>query len=161
MDFHFKAGDLPLLVSMPHVGLDIPDELARRMTPAAQHRTDTDWHLQQLYGFLEQMGASTLAARWSRYVVDLNRPPENTNLYPGQDTTGLCPTDTFGKLPLYLLGQAPDAAEVQQRLQQYWQPYHRQLQGEIERLLQLHGVVVLWDAHSDRKSTRLNSSHRL
>ena len=42
------------------------------------------------------MGASTLAARWSRYVIDLNRPPEDTNLYPGQDTTGLCPVDTFG-----------------------------------------------------------------
>ena len=148
MDFHFKAGHLPLLVSMPHVGLDIPDHLLPRMTPAAQDRADTDWHLVQLYGFLEQMGASTLSARWSRYVVDLNRPPENSNLYPGQDTTGLCPLDTFHKQPLYLPGQAPDEAEVQQRLAQYWQPYHRQLRSEIDRLLQLHGTVVLWDAHS-------------
>jgi N-formylglutamate deformylase len=148
MDFHFKAGHLPLLVSMPHAGLDIPDQLARRMTPAAQHRADTDWHLVPLYGFLQQMGASTLAARWSRYVVDLNRPPEDGNLYPGQDSTGLCPLDTFDKQPLYRPGQAPDEAEVQQRLAQYWQPYHRQLQSEIDRLLQLHGVVLLWDAHS-------------
>lgn len=148
MDFSFKAGSLPLLVSMPHVGTDIPDEIARRMTPAALQKADTDWHLTQLYGFLEEMGASTLSARWSRYVIDLNRPPEDTNLYPGQDTTGLCPSDTFARAPLYQPGQAPAAAEVAERLQQYWQPYHRQLRAELVRLLHLHGRVVLWDAHS-------------
>lgn len=148
MDFQFKAGSIPLLVSMPHVGTDIPDDIAARMAPAAVEKADTDWHLVQLYGFLEQMGASTLSARWSRYVIDLNRPPENTNLYPGQDTTGLCPVDTFHREPLYVDGRAPDEAEVQRRLQQYWKPYHDQLRAELDRLLAIHGTVVLWDAHS-------------
>ena len=148
MDFHFKAGSIPLLVSMPHVGTDIPDDLAARMTPAAAEKADTDWHLAQLYGFLEQMGASTLAARWSRYVIDLNRPPENTNLYPGQDTTGLCPVDTFHRQPLYAGGYQPDQQEALRRLPLYWEPYHRQLRAELDRLLALHGTVVLWDAHS-------------
>jgi N-formylglutamate deformylase len=133
---------------MPHVGTDIPDELLAAMTPAAAARQDTDWHLAQLYDFLGAMGASVLSARWSRYVIDLNRPPENTNLYPGQDTTGLCPLDTFHRLPLYREGQAPDTAAVQRRLQAYWQPYHDQLRAELGRLLALHGRVVLWDAHS-------------
>jgi N-formylglutamate amidohydrolase len=70
------------------------------------------------------MGASTLSARWSRYLIDLNRPPENTNLYPGQDTTGLCPVDTFGRERLYREGMEPDEAEVQRRLERYWRPYH-------------------------------------
>ncbi len=148
MDFQFKPGSIPLLVSMPHVGTDIPDEIAARLTPAALPRTDTDWHLEQLYSFLDEMGASTIAARWSRYVIDLNRPPENTNLYPGQDTTGLCPLDTFGSAPLYLEGTQPDEAEVKLRLARHWQPYHSQLRAELERLLALHGKVVLWDAHS-------------
>ena len=148
MDFHFKAGSIPLLVSMPHVGTDIPDDIAARMTPAAAEKADTDWHLAQLYGFLEQMGASTLAARWSRYVIDLNRPPENTNLYPGQDTTGLCPVDTFHRQPLYAGGYQPDQQEALRRLPLYWEPYHRQLRAELERMLALHGTVVLWDAHS-------------
>ena len=148
MDFKFRQGRVPLLVSMPHVGTDVPDDLAARMTPEARPRQDTDWHLDRLYGFAEEMGASTIAARWSRYVIDLNRPPENTNLYPGMDTTGLCPLDTFQRQPLYLDGQAPTQAEVQQRLKQYWQPYHAQLKAELERLLAEFGKVVLWDAHS-------------
>ncbi len=148
MDYQFKAGGIPLLVSMPHVGTDIPDDIAARFTPDALHKQDTDWHLVQLYGFLQEMGASTLSARWSRYVIDLNRPPENTNLYPGQDTTGLCPLDTFHREPLYREGQQPDQAEVQRRLAAYWKPYHDRLRAELERLLQLHGRVVLWDAHS-------------
>ncbi|WP_028101981.1 N-formylglutamate deformylase [Pseudoduganella violaceinigra] len=148
MDYRFNAGSIPLLVSMPHVGTDIPDDIAAGMAPAAVEKADTDWHLARLYGFLQEMGASTLSARWSRYVIDLNRPPENTNLYPGQDTTGLCPLDTFHREPLYLEGRQPSQAEVERRLAAYWQPYHAQLRGELDRLLSLHGKVVLWDAHS-------------
>ena len=148
MDFQFKAGTLPFLVSMPHVGTDIPDDLAARMSPEARVLADTDWHLVRLYDFLEQMGASTISARWSRYVIDLNRPPENTNLYPGMDTTGLCPVDTFDSAPLYQPGQEPDEREVRGRLRHYWHPYHAQIRAELDRLLSLHGQVVLWDAHS-------------
>lgn len=148
MDYQFKAGSIPLLVSMPHVGTDIPDDVAAAMTPAAVDKQDTDWHLVRLYEFLGEMGASTLSARWSRYVIDLNRPPENTNLYPGQDTTGLCPVDTFHREPLYREGHTPSEAEVRRRLAAYWKPYHDQLRAELDRLLALHGRVVLWDAHS-------------
>jgi N-formylglutamate deformylase len=148
MDFRFRAGSAPLLISMPHVGTDIPDHIAATMAPIALARADTDWHLEQLYAFAEEMGASTLAARWSRYVIDVNRPPEDTNLYPGLDTTGLCPVDTFARAPLYQAGRAPSDGEVKQRLQRYWQPYHQQLRAELDRLLALHGRVVLWDAHS-------------
>lgn len=148
MDYQFTAGSIPLLVSMPHVGTDIPDDIAARMAPCALARADTDWHLRELYGFLGEMGASVISARWSRYVIDLNRPPEDTNLYPGLSTTGLCPVDTFGSEALYREGNNPGEAEVQDRLRHYWQPYHRQLRAELDRLLGIHGRVVLWDAHS-------------
>jgi N-formylglutamate deformylase len=148
MDYQFTAGSIPLLVSMPHVGTDIPDDIAARMAPCALARADTDWHLRELYGFLGEMGASVISARWSRYVIDLNRPPEDTNLYPGLSTTGLCPIDTFGSEALYREGNNPGEAEVQDRLRHYWQPYHRQLRAELDRLLGIHGRVVLWDAHS-------------
>jgi len=148
MDFRFKPGSAPLLLSMPHVGTDIPDEVAATMAPCALATADTDWHLSELYEAAGRLGISTLAARWSRYAIDLNRPPENTNLYPGLDTTGLCPVDTFGRESLYQEGGLPDAAEVQRRLERYWRPYHTQLRAELARLLALHGRVVLWDAHS-------------
>ena len=148
MEFRFKAGRLPMLVSMPHAGTDIPDEVADTLAPCAAARADTDWHLPELYGFLEEMGISTISARWSRYLIDLNRPPENTNLYPGLDTTGLCPLDTFGRERLYKEGMEPGQAEVGRRLERYWRPYHEQLGAELERLKAEHGRVVLWEAHS-------------
>ena len=148
MDFEFKQGRIPLLVSMPHVGTDVPDDIAARMAPCATARADTDWHLKELYGFLGEMGASVIAARWSRYVIDLNRPRDDTNLYPGLSTTGLCPVDTFSSEPLYREGCAPGEQEVQIRLRHYWQPYHAQLRAELDRMLAIHPRVALWDAHS-------------
>lgn len=146
--FTLTLGTAPLLVSFPHAGTEIPDELAVRMTPEALQRADVDWHLPQLYAFAHAMGASTIAARFARHVIDLNRPPKDESLYPGQDVTGLLPLDTFRKQPLYRPGQAPDAAEAQQRRAVYWQPYHDALRAELDRLRTLHGSVVLWDAHS-------------
>jgi len=146
--FTLTLGTAPLLVSFPHAGTEIPGELAARMTPEALQRADVDWHLPQLYAFAHAMGASTLAARFARHVIDLNRPPEDESLYPGQDVTGLLPLDTFRKQPLYRPGQAPDAAEAQQRRALYWQPYHDALRAELDRLRAVHGSVVLWDAHS-------------
>ena len=141
-------GSLPLLVSFPHAGTQIPDALAARMTPEALQLADVDWHLPQLYAFAKAMGASLLSACFARHVIDLNRPPEGTSLYPGQDVTGLLPLDTFRKEPLYLSGQAPVAAEAEERRERYWQPYHDALRAELDRLRAAHGSVVLWDAHS-------------
>ncbi len=141
-------GTLPLLISIPHLGTELPLEFAKLMNPTAAITQDTDWHLDLLYGFAQSMGASVLQARVSRYVIDLNRPPGGESLYPGQTTTGLCPTETFHGEPLYLPGYAPDAAEQARRLRVYWQPYHGALQQELARLRALHGAVLLWDAHS-------------
>jgi N-formylglutamate deformylase len=146
--FSLHRGSAPLLVSFPHAGTEIPPELAERMTPEALQRADVDWHLPILYAFAREMGATTIAARFARHVIDLNRPPEDTSLYPGQDVTGLLPLDTFRKQPLYRDGAAPDAAEAQRRRGVYWQPYHDALRAELDRLRGLHGSVVLWDAHS-------------
>lgn len=146
--YSLHRGTLPLLISFPHAGTQIPEALAARMTPAALQLADVDWHLPQLYAFAKAMGASLLSARFARHVIDLNRPPEDTSLYPGQDVTGLLPLDTFRKEPLYLPGQAPVAAEAEERRERYWQPYHDALRSELDRLRAAHGSVVLWDAHS-------------
>jgi N-formylglutamate deformylase len=147
-DFHFKQGSTPLLLSIPHCGTHIPPGLIARMTPAALRVPDTDWHLPQLYDFAADLGASVLAATNSRYVIDLNRPEDDANLYPGQDTTGLVPGDTFAKEPVYLPGQEPDAADIAARKLNHWQPYHAQLAAELARIKARHGYALLWDAHS-------------
>lgn len=146
--FRLQHGSSSLLVSMPHVGTHLPPELAARMTDAALAFPDTDWHVDRLYDFLDELGASVLCPTHSRYVVDLNRPPDGTNLYPGQDTTALVPTDTFAREPIYRSGEAPDEREVAERIARYWRPYHDALQGELERIRAAHGHALLWDAHS-------------
>jgi N-formylglutamate deformylase len=148
--FTFYRGTAPLLLSIPHLGTFIPHAIAATMTPAALATPDTDWHLDRLYDFAREIGASILGATQSRYVVDLNRPPDNANLYPGQNTTGLCPIDTFDSEPIYREGCAPSGSEIESRRVQYWQPYHDQLRAELTRLHAQHGNVVLWDAHSIR-----------
>jgi N-formylglutamate deformylase len=91
-----------------------------------------------------------LVPRWSRYLIDLNRPPEDAPMYPGANNTGLCPTHFFSGDPLYLEGQAPDAAEIARRRDAYWLPYHDALQAELARLRAQHGHVLLFDGHSIR-----------
>ncbi|MGQ0655307.1 MAG: N-formylglutamate deformylase [Betaproteobacteria bacterium] len=145
--FTFRPGRTPLLVSMPHTGTHVPDWLAGRLTPAARAIPDTDWHLERLYSFVGELGASVVIATHSRYVVDLNRAPDNANLYPGQDTTALVPVDTFHKQPLYD-GPVPGDAEIAERVEKYWMPYHAKLREELERLRNEHGYALLWDAHS-------------
>ena len=149
--FIFHQGSAPLLISFPHVGTHLPPALAARLTPKARQVWDTDWHLPRLYDFAQALGASTLVATHSRYVIDLNRPPDGSSLYPGQQTTGLCPTEDFDGESIYLdPADAPDDAEVVARRDRFWQPYHDQLAAELARLRAQHGAVALWDAHSIR-----------
>ena len=150
--FTLYRGSAPLLVSLPHDGSQIPDELAARMTPSARRAPDTDWHVSQLYDFARELGASILVPRWSRYVIDLNRGEDDTSLYPGHNTTGLCPIVQFGGEPVYLPNQQPDAAEVSARIERYWRPYHEALRDELARLHSAHGRVILWEGHSIKGS---------
>ena len=149
--FRLRQGRTPLLISMPHVGSAIPDDQQHRYQPRALASEDTDWHLEQLYGEIaDTLGASLIVPHYSRYLIDLNRPPEDTPMYPGASNTELCPTRFFTGEPLYLEGQAPDEAEKARRREQYWLPYHRALTAEMNRLRTLHGHALLFDAHSIR-----------
>jgi N-formylglutamate deformylase len=146
--FRFRQGAGPLLVSIPHAGTFIPADLAARMTSAALAVPDTDWHVDRLYDFLDALEASVLLATHSRYVIDLNRPPDNASLYPGQDTIGLVPLETVGREPVYRPGQEPGDAEIDARRERFWRPYHERLERELDRIRSVHGYALLWDAHS-------------
>jgi N-formylglutamate deformylase len=57
----------------------------------------------------------------------------------------------FDHQPLYRdPADEPGEAEIAQRREAIWQPYHTQLGQELARLCEVHGVVALWDAHSIR-----------
>jgi len=143
-------GDAPLIVSFPHTGTELPDELADRFVSPWLARRDADWWVHELYAFARELGATTVRTAVSRSVIDVNRDPSGVSLYPGQNTTGLCPTTTFDNQPLYRAGHAPDEAEIARRRDTYFAPYHAALAGQIARLRQRHGTVVVYDAHSIR-----------
>lgn len=146
--FTLHRGTAPLLVSLPHDGTALPDGMLDRLTDSARRLPDTDWHVSRLYAFARELGASILVPKFSRYVVDLNRSPDDVSLYPGQNTTGLCPAVQFSGEPVYRNGKAPDEGEVISRVQTYWRPYHQTLADELARIKSLHGRVVLWEGHS-------------
>lgn len=143
--YRFSAGESPLLVSVPHDGRAIPDDIAATITDAGRAIPDTDWHVAQLYDFVRELDASLIVANFSRYVVDLNRPADDSALYPGQLSTGLCPEHTFDGAAIYEPGVSID---VELRTEQYWRPYHDKIATTLAAMREAHGYALLWDAHS-------------
>ncbi len=146
--FAFHQGETPLLVSVPHDGRRLPDDLRRRMTDAGNDIPDTDWHVAALYSFVRDMGASMIVANYSRYVIDLNRSSTDEALYAGQWVTALCPLQTFAGHEIYIDGDLIDDAERAQRIACFWRPYHDKLAAVLGELRDHHGYALLWDAHS-------------
>lgn len=142
-------GDAPLIVSIPHAGTIIPDDITGLVSLDLARR-DADHFVERLYAFAADLGATIIHSCISRTVIDLNRDPSGQSLYPGQVTTGLCPTSTFDGEPLYVAGSEPVAVEIDRRRVAYFAPYHAALRVQIERLRGLYPAIVLYDAHSIR-----------
>jgi N-formylglutamate deformylase len=145
-----QRGDAPVVVSLPHTGTAIPAELEMQLVSPWLSRKDADWWVDDLYDFAHELGITTVRTSVSRTVIDVNRDPSGQSLYPGANTTGLCPIATFDNEPLYLPGFKPDASDIAQRLETWFVPYHAAMLSELERLAGMHPRVVLYDAHSIR-----------
>ena len=148
--FFFEQGESPLVLRIPLDGRDVAPGMVERMSEVGRLLPDTDWNVRRLYSFADQLGASVVAARYSRYVVDLNRPASDAALYEGQLSTGLCPSRTFSGEEIYGSGWSCESAEQAQRVQTYWLPYHDLLGSELDRIREEFGYALLWDAHSIR-----------
>jgi formiminoglutamase len=144
-----SQGEAALIVSVPHAGTAIPGEISGLVSQDLARR-DADHHVDRLYAFAAELGATIVHSQISRTVIDLNRDPSGQSLYPGQPTTGLCPDTTFDGAPLYVEGTVPDIKEIDRRRSIWFDPYHAALRNQIERLRALHAAVVLYDAHSIR-----------
>jgi N-formylglutamate deformylase len=142
---------LPILVSVPHCGTDFPDELINQYEQnLIKAPSDTDWFVDQLYDFVPDLGITMIKARYSRWVIDLNRDPESKPLYTdGRIITALCPATDFLGTPLYKDKRAEvDPTEVKRRLDKYYWPYHRAIEKSLADLKAKFGKVLLWDCHS-------------
>jgi len=149
MKVGLTLGNSPLLLAQPHGGTHIPDDIFARLNDNGRAIADTDWHISMLYdGLVEDV--TVVSTPIHRYVIDANRGPEDESLYPGQNTTGLCPTTTFDGVDIYQQGQQPDAEEIARRQKTFHQPYHDTISEQLERLHKKHGYVILYDCHSIR-----------
>lgn len=146
--FRFQKGYSPFVISNPHSGVFIPPEIGEQMTEEGLRKTDTDWFLTRLYDLPAIESGAIISANTSRYVADLNRSADDHALYPGQVSTGICPSLTFRGDDIYKPGQEPDETEKHKRIEHYWKPYHDQLESELRRLIEKFGFVVLLDVHS-------------
>lgn len=144
-----SRGDSPLVLGLPHTGTDIPPDCLGRLNDTGRAMADTDWHIHALYdGLIPDV--TTVRTTVHRYVIDVNRDPSGASLYPGQNTTGLCPVTDFDGVAIYNDGQEPDTAEVAHRRAAYHAPYHAALAAELERVKAMHGFAILYDCHSIR-----------
>ena len=146
--FEYHSGTTPLVVNMPHSGTLVPDAIFGRFSNEGKKLPDTDWHIPRLYNFAKDMGASVLSAKYSRYVVDLNRPPDNKELYDDEVSTGLVPRTLFDGSSLYADQEPFTDEDIKQRVETYWRPYHNKLTEVIAELKETHGYALLYDAHS-------------
>lgn len=144
-----SRGSSPVILAFPHTGTAVPAEIEARLNANGRLLADTDWHIHALYaGLLPD--ATTVRATFHRYVIDANRDPAGTSLYPGRNTTGLVPVTDFDGKPIWNAGAEPSPADVAARLDAFHRPYHAALAAEIGRVRQTHGVAVLYDCHSIR-----------
>ncbi|MFQ5548397.1 MAG: N-formylglutamate deformylase [Woeseia sp.] len=148
--YDYAAGTTPLLISIPHDGRLLAPAMAESMTECGSDLPDTDWHVRRLYAFSKNLGASIIAADYSRYVVDLNRSPTDEALYAGRFGTGLIPRQTFHGQQIYLPGNNPGEDEIRDRIDNYWRPYHDRIASSLNDIRERFGYALLWDAHSIR-----------
>ncbi len=142
-------GDSPLVLGLPHTGTEIPEDVWNGLNTRGRALADTDWHIDRLYeGLIDAV--TTVRTPIHRYVIDVNRDPSGESLYPGQNTTGLCPLTDFDGHPIYADGHSPDSGEVARRLAAYHAPYHAALTAELARVKERHGFAILYDCHSIR-----------
>lgn len=144
-----RRGGGPVVLGIPHAGTFLPEDEMSRLNERGRALADTDWHVDRLYdGLLDD--ATIVRANFHRYLIDANRDPSGVSLYPGQNTTGLCPLTDFDGESIYRADHEPDAAETERRRAAWHAPYHDALEAELERARQLHGAAILYDCHSIR-----------
>tara|TARA_R110001583_G_scaffold113010_2_gene263336 strand:- start:6087 stop:6917 length:831 start_codon:yes stop_codon:yes gene_type:complete len=145
--FQFQQGESPLLISMPHCGLNLTATVKKALTEKAKCLPDTDWYIPEIYGNLAECGVSVISANYSRYVIDLNRSYDDEALYTTK-TTGLFPEILFDESPIFLPDKIPSDTHRSLCKTQIWLPYHQQIERELARIKAKYGFAIVLDAHS-------------
>ncbi len=151
------AEKVPFVLSIPHCGTEFPVNIkANYVAELLETLDDTDWYLDKLYDFASELGITMIYAKYSRWVIDLNREPNSKPLYDdGRIITELCPTTDFLGNKLYKNAEfEPNEAEKERRLDKYFYPYHNKIDEILNELKDEFGQVLFWDGHSIRREVK-------
>ena len=156
-----RGGRSPLMVEVPHAGLAIPEAVQSELVvDSFSVQRDADLYVDKLYAYAPEAGASLLAARVSRYVVDLNRSaedvdpltvPDHPHPRTGQPRGVVWRVTTEG---VPALRKPLDYAGLQRRLSSFHAPYHNKLQEELNTMRERFGFAMLLAGHSMPSSGR-------
>jgi N-formylglutamate amidohydrolase len=150
-----SRAETPVIVEVPHAGLDVPGEVRAQLLVGDQAiRRDSDLAVDQLWARAAQHGATLLTSPFSRYVVDLNRAPDDVDRQTVRDHPAPRPTQSRGVVWRLTTDGQPALrepitfAELERRLSRYHAPYHEALAAEIARKRQRFGYAIVVAGHS-------------
>jgi len=144
-DIKVKEEFSPYIFSFPHSGQMLTREMEFQLTPEAfKFLPNVDWHLEELYGFLEKYKVSTISTPHSRYVVDVNRP-HDAEKFGNYRRSLVYSTSTWDE-EIYAVPLSSE--EIERRIKRYYIPYHEELEALITKKVQQFGKVYLIDIHS-------------
>ncbi|SMF72222.1 N-formylglutamate amidohydrolase [Xaviernesmea oryzae] len=152
------APAVPLVFDSPHSGLVIPD--FERIVPDELVRVAADTYVDDLFGFAPSIGAPLLIAHFPRSFLDLNRSLKDVDLemvegewpHPVRDSAsarrgmGLTWRYAWGDTPMY--GRRFTAKELEDRIDTYWRPYHREIVRLLDETYAAFGKVYHVNCHS-------------
>jgi len=144
-DILIKRENSPYIFSFPHSGEMLTSDMEWNLTPESQaFLPNVDWHLPELYKFLEDYKVNIISTPHSRYVVDVNRPP-NADTIGNYRRSLVYDTNTWDE-SIYAI--APSKEEIERRIERYYKPYHDELEALITEKVRVFGKVYLVDMHS-------------
>ena len=136
-----------IFIAIPHAGRAVPAELKARLQSnlaAPDLLAQSDAYTDRVF---EGLGTPTQTFPWSRLLIDVNRSPEQL------DASGAVPSVDFDMRELYERGETPNKPERLKLLQDYHEPYHRELgsaldQGRIDLFIDGHSMAQSAPARS-------------
>lgn len=148
-----RSRETPVVVEVPHASIRVdPLSMALCVAPAQAIVADADLYVDELMADAPLEGATLLCARWSRYVLDLNREDDDVDERAAVDGSkvdrpyGLVWVRTTKGEPA--LSRPMQADELERRLAWVHRPYHETLRAVVDRKRQRFGRAVVLSAHS-------------
>ncbi|UCG87794.1 MAG: N-formylglutamate amidohydrolase [Gemmatimonadota bacterium] len=133
---------LPVLISIPHGGNQVPEELRDRVCITREDLfDDSDAFTREIYDLGDDV-ARVVKADVARAFVDMNRAPDDR---PPQNPDGVVKAATCFGRPIYIPGREPDENLTERLVERYHAPYHAQLvaaaQSDMKLALDCHSML--------------------